>query len=148
VAIGRGASAYVTGGVNVDQVAGDKITGGDISSIYGVPVSRSSTAQKVATKTGALDRDHLKKLFIPLMDEASNAPAEVRPRVQDWVNDLLFEMMSGSKSDDGQIASLIDMIASALPGSKDVIIRTFQDPDIKEMTGPVTHFMIERLEMR
>lgn len=124
---------------NVEKVAGDKITGGDIDMIYGVDVKRSSTSQKV-------DREQLKKMFIPLMDKASNAPDLKREKAIILVNELMVEMMSNPKGNDEQVARMIDSLVKTLPESHSLVVQTFSDPAVKAMTGPMTHFMVERLE--
>jgi hypothetical protein len=149
---------FVTGGgvlvggdfVTGDKIGGDKLTVGDISSIYGVEIGSSVAikgGQQPAAQPG--DREQFKKLFIPLLEHASQAEPDIRSRVLDLTNELVIEMMSGaSLEEDQRVASLVDMLVSTQPSSKDLVIKTFRAPVMRGMTGPVTNWMIERLESR
>ena len=114
-----------------DKIGGDKISVGDVLTSVGIAIGKGATAVVYTGDQAAspVDRGELKKLFIPLLDEANKADPEIRPRLLDLTNDLVIEVMSGtSLEEDQSVASLIDMLVSTQPSSKDLVIKTFAPP--------------------
>ncbi|QKS29407.1 MAG: hypothetical protein HT579_11110 [Candidatus Accumulibacter similis] len=123
--IETGGGAYVGGNVK----AGGDFVGRDRIVTQGVP----------ASEIGAL--------FAPLLSAVSEhaeprSQAEARQRLAE----IEAEVARGEQADDSRLARLLDALAALVPGAVASLVSTFASPPLAAAVGPVTRFVLGKLQ--
>jgi hypothetical protein len=129
--------------VGGDKISGDKITVGNISG-QGIAIGRGATAN-VTTGIPAADLD---KLFAPLMNLVETAPASKRDEAIQAVAALREEVAKGKKADDSRIGKLIDRLGDLAPEAVSAVVSAFTSPILGGLAGPVTQFVLDKIQGR
>ena len=90
--------------------------------------------------------DEINQLFLPLMEFVHSAPPEKQAEAEQKVEELKEEIAKGEQADDSRLAKIIDELASMLPGAISAIVSMFASPILSGMVGPVTQFVLQRLQ--
>jgi hypothetical protein len=129
--------------VQGDQVGGDKITVGDISG-QGIAIGRGAQAN-VTTGIPTADLD---KLFAPLMSLVEAVPAPNRDEAIQAVAAIKEEIGKGKKADDSRVGKLLDRLVDLVPGAVGAVVKTFASPILGGLAGPVTKFVLDKIQGR
>ena len=150
--IDTGGGAYVGGNVNAGgdfvgrdkTVHGDQITTGDVSGT-GVAIGRGAQAN---VTQGVSPRD-LEPLFAPLLAAvAREAPADKTAEAVQQVQALKAEVAKGKEADDSKIGKIVDGLVALVPGAIGAVVGMFASPVLGGIAGPVTKFVLDKLQGR
>jgi hypothetical protein len=153
IAQGSGAVAVGPGGVLIGRDnAGTINTGTQIDTgggaYFGGPVSAGGNIigrDQIITE-GVSGRD-LESLFAPLLAlVAEQAPSDKRAAAVQQVQDLKAEVAKHEQADDSKIATIVDGLAGLVPKAVGAIVSTFAMPILAGIAGPVTKFVLNRLQ--
>jgi hypothetical protein len=122
-------------------VHGDQITTGAVSGT-GIAIAGGSQS----TVTTGLSRQELDSLFAPLMMALQATPPEKRTAALRQAEELKWETAKGKQADDGRIARLIDRLVELAPRAVSTIVSTFASPILSRIAGPVTKFVLEKIQ--
>ena len=129
--------------VSRDKVIhGDEIKVGDISGSAGIAIGRGARA----TVTSGLVGQDLDRLFIPLMNVLRDAPPEKRNEALQTAEALKEEVAKGKGADDTRVAKLLDGLVALVPAAVSAVVSTFASPVLAGIAGPVTKFMLDRMQ--
>ncbi|SAL59865.1 hypothetical protein [Caballeronia humi] len=94
---------------------------------------------------GVSQRD-LELLFAPLLAVVARqtATGQQAAAVQQ-VQDLKAEVAKGEEADDSRIGKLIDQLVSMVPGAVGSVVNIFSTPMLGGIAGPVTEFVLDKL---
>ena len=124
--VDTGGGAYVGGNVSAgcDFVGRDKIT------------------------QGVSPRD-LESLFAPLLAAvAQEAPANKKASAVGQVQELKAEVAKGKQSDDSKMAKLVEGLVGLVPKAVGAVVSAFGSPILGGIAGPVTKFVLNKLQGR
>jgi hypothetical protein len=107
--------------VHGDKVGGDEISVGDITDSTGIAIGRS--AQATVTTSIPVQGIDLEK-------------AEA----------LRSEVAKGKDAEDGRMARLLDGLVELVPGAVSALVSAFASPILAGIAGPVTRFLLERIQ--
>jgi hypothetical protein len=120
---------------------GDTITTGDISG-SGIAIGRGARA----TVSSGLQGPEFERLFATLLQAAAKAePAKLGPAMQ-TVNELKDEVKKGEKADDSRVGKLIDQLVGLVPGAVSAVVSAFGSPLLAGLAGPVTKFVLDKVQ--
>jgi hypothetical protein len=119
-----------SGGVNISGSVGS--VGGDI-------VGRDKI-------TGAPSAAALDDALRPLVEAIKTAPAEVRPEAEAKLAALKQEAAKGEKANDSTVAKLVDGLVGLVPGAVSAVVSAFATPLLGGIAGPVTQFVLDKLQ--
>jgi O-acetyl-ADP-ribose deacetylase (regulator of RNase III) len=158
-----GGGAYIGGGVNTgggdfvgrdqtisgdkvsgDKVGGDKIQVGDISGSTGVAIGRDAEV----TVSSGLSGEELQQLFAPLMRTVQESPQNVREQAVEKAEELESEVAKSEEADDTRMANLIDGLVELVPGAVSAVTAIFVNPVLAGLTGPVTKFVLDKIQRK
>jgi hypothetical protein len=147
--VDTGGGAYVGGSVSVggDFVGRDRIVHGDqitTGAVSGTGIAIAGGSQ--STVTTGLSRQELDSLFAPLMMALQATPPEKRTAALRQAEELKWETAKGKQADDGRIARLIDRLVELAPRAVSTIVSTFASPILSRIAGPVTKFVLEKIQ--
>jgi hypothetical protein len=137
--------AYIGGSVNTgggNFIGRDQISIGDIQRSK-VGFERGAQAQTTVGPTTE-EINHLFGLLLSLIYETpilDVATARLQAEL------LRQELGRGIEADDAQLARLIDSLARYSSALRDALINAFTTTSFTRMRGPVTQFVIERLQV-
>jgi hypothetical protein len=123
-------SAGQSGGVNIS---------GSVGSVSGDIVGRDKIS-------GAPSMAQLDSALRPLVDAIGAAPAEKRVEAEAKLSALKQEAAKGKSADDGVIAKLVDGLVGLVPGATSAIVSAFATPILGGIAGPVTRFVLDKLQ--
>jgi hypothetical protein len=141
--------AYVGGNVKAggnfvgrDRIVhGDQITMGDVSGT-GNPIGRG--AQSSVTQ-GISPRD-LESLFAPLLAVvAQQTTTDKQAAAVQQVQELKAEIAKGKQADDSTMGKVIDNLVGMVPGAVGSVVSMFSTPILGGIAGPVTKFVLDKL---
>jgi hypothetical protein len=157
VLIGRDNAGTINTGTQIrgDLVHGDKVLGSKIGSqintggaYFGGPVLAGGNIigrDQIITE-GVAARD-LESLFAPLLAlVAEQAPSDKRVAAVQQVQELKAEVAKHDQADDSKIATIVDGLAGLVPKAVGAIVSTFAMPILAGIAGPVTKFVLNRLQ--
>ena len=157
--INTGGGAYVRGNVRAgrdfigrdkvvhgdevrgDKIVGDKITVGDIFG-QGIAIGRGAQAT-VATR---ISGQELQKLFEPLMKYLREVPSANQTEALKKVEELKREVAKGKTADDSKMGKLIDGLIGLVPSAVSSIASIFASPILGGLAGPVTKYMLDKIQ--
>jgi hypothetical protein len=128
--MGEKPSERQSGGVNISGAVGS--VGGDIvgrDKIVGTP---SAAALDAALQ--------------PLIEAIKTAPADNRGDAEQKLAGLKQETAKGKDANDGTIAKLIDGLVALVPGAASAVANAFATPILGGIAGPVTNFVLDKLQ--
>jgi hypothetical protein len=125
-----------------DKVGGDKITVGDISGSTGVAIGSGARATVTQGVSGA----ELEKLFTPLMAAIHQAPPDKRAEAQQKTEALKAELAKGKEANDSAVGKLVDGLVELVPGAVSALVSMFASPILGGITGPVTQFVLDKIQ--
>ncbi len=137
--------------VHGDQVLGNKIgaqvnTGGGAHVGGNVYAGRDFVGRD-SIRTQALAARDLEALFAPLLlAVVHHAPANVQAVAVQQVEELKAELAKDKDANDSRIGKLLDGLAAMVPGAIGSLVSTFATPLLSAVTGPVTKFVLDKLE--
>ncbi len=120
------------GGVNIygdPEIKGDVI-GGD------------QTINQIAGLTGA----DLNQLFTPLLQVIREAPPERQAEAMQKAEALKSEVAKGEEADDSRMAKLVDGLTELVPSAVSAVVSMFASPILGGLTGPVTKFVLDKIQ--
>ena len=85
-------------------------------------------------------------VFRPLKVEVETANAAVRPAANAKLDELKQEVAKGKAANDGVVAKLIDGMVALVPNAASAVVSAFATPLLAGITGPVTTFVLEKLQ--
>jgi hypothetical protein len=143
--------AYVGGSMSVggdfvgrDRIVdGDQITTGYISGT-GIAVGRDTKVTVIQGLSGA----DLDKIFAPLMAAIQAAPLDKQAQATQKANDLKHEAAKGKDADDSRMGKLIDSLVGLVPGAVSAIVSSFASPILGGIAGPVTKFVLDKIQSK
>ena len=122
--VSTGGGAYVVGSVSA---------GGDF-------VGRDKLTQGISTRD-------LESLFAPLLAAvAREAPPDAKAAAVQQVQELKAEMAKGKHADVGKVDKLVDGLLGLVPKAVSALVSTFASPVLGGIAGPVTKYVLEKLE--
>ena len=136
IAQGPEADAVGPRGVIVRGKVGGSIVTGD----HNVVAGRDATA--------GIDPAALERLFAPVMAAVAALPAGERAEATVRVQELKEEAAKGEKADDGRLARLIDGLVGLVPAAVGAVVSAFASPILGGIVGPVTQFVLDRIQKR
>ncbi|SRR6266571_4077144 len=117
-----------SGGVNIS--GGHVTVGGDI-------VGRD----KIVSSRAQID-----EIFRPLAEALRAAPPEKQQEAAQKVEALKSEVAKGKGADDGVMGKLVDGIVALVPGAVSAVVGAFATPILGGVAGPVTKFVLDKLQ--
>jgi hypothetical protein len=123
-----GKSAKQSGGVNIS--GGNLTVGGDIVGRDKVVISHTQ----------------LDEIFRPLTEAVHSAPPENRQEATQKVEVLKAEVAKGKGANDGTMAKLIDGIVGLVPSAVSSVVGAFGTPILGGIAGPITKFILDKLQ--
>lgn len=125
-----------------DKIGGDKIEVGNITGSQGIAIGRGARA---SVNTGGPTAD-MDKLFAPLVSLAQAASASQRDAALQAVQSLKDEAAKGNRADDSRLGKLIDKLVDLVPGAVSAVVSTFASPVLGGLVGPVTQFVLDKIQ--
>jgi hypothetical protein len=119
-----------------NQSGGVSITGGHVTvgrDIVGGDVINYSHAQ-------------IDEIFRPLAEAVRAAPPEKQQEAAKKVEALKSEVAKGKSADDSVMGKLVDGIVGLVPGAVSAVVGAFATPVLGGIAGPVTKFMLDKLQ--
>jgi hypothetical protein len=130
-----GAGGVAVGGNNSGRI----VTGTQVDTGGGAYIGRDQHVQGLA----AAD---LEPLFAPLLAAiAQHAPAGAQPAALQQVQALKAEVAKGQEADDGRLGRVLDGLLALVPGAGGALVSLFATPILQGIAGPVTRFVLDRL---
>jgi hypothetical protein len=86
------------------------------------------------------------RLFVPLMQVLHNLPPEQRDEATQKTEALKSELSKGKDADDTVLAKLVDGIVKIIPNGVSAIVGMFASPILAGIAGPVTKFVLDRIQ--
>ena len=127
-----------------DKVGGDKYTTGDITGNTGVAIGRKN---KVSVEVNqGISASELVILFAPLLQAIQNAPGDKQNEAMQKADELISEAQKGKSADDSRIGKLIDNLVGLVPTAVSTVVSTFASPILAGISGPVTKFVLEKIQ--
>jgi hypothetical protein len=117
-----------SGGVNIS--GGHVTVGGDI-------IGRD----KIVFSHAQID-----EIFRPLAEAVRAAPPEKRQEAAQKVEALKTEVAKGKGADDRVMGKLVDGIVGLVPSAVGAIVGAFGTPILGGLAGPVTKFVLDKLQ--
>jgi len=137
---GNSTGDIVTGTQTKVDTGGGAYVGGNVSTRGGDFVGRDMHTQGLA----AAD---LESLFAPLLASvAQHAPADRQVAALEQVEELKAEAAKGEKADDGKLARIVDGLVAMVPKAIGSVVSLFATPILGGIAGPVTGFVLDKLE--
>jgi hypothetical protein len=85
-------------------------------------------------------------LFAPLLDAAQQAPPQQQEAAVETVVALQEEVAKGEEADDGRMANLIEGLVQLVPAAVTAVVSTFASPILAGVAGPVTKYVLDKLQ--
>jgi hypothetical protein len=117
-----------SGGVNIS--GGQVTVGGDVVG-----------GDKIINSHAQID-----ELFQPVADAVRAAAPERQQEATQKVETLKSEVAKGKGADDGLMAKLVDGIVGLVPAAVSAIAGAFASPILGGVAGPVTKFVLDKLQ--
>jgi hypothetical protein len=124
-----------------NQSGGVNISGGTVH-IDGDVVGRD----KITTVTTGLSGDQLNQLFAPLMSALRAAPPEKQKEAMQKAEELRKEVAKGKKANDGVMAKIVDGLVALAPGAIGAVVGLFATPILGDIAGPVTKYVLDKIQ--
>lgn len=112
---------------------------GTIGSVGGSIVGGDMTVVSAAELDAALR---------PLHASIEAAPAENRAEAGAKLAALKEEVAKGKNADDSIVAKLVDGFVSLVPAAASAIVSVFATPILGAVAGPVTKFVLDRIQSK
>ena len=128
--VDTGGGAYVGGNVRVG--AGGRFIGRDSFE------SNTTTNQTL----------QIEQVFAPIMQAAQAAPPDKRAEAVAAATELKAAVTNGGQRDDSHVATLIDKLVALAPGAVSAVASAFGTPILSAIAGPVTRFVLDKLQTR
>jgi hypothetical protein len=125
-----------------NQSGGFHISAGGNVTIGGDMVGRD----KITTVTTGLSGDQLNQLFAPLMSALRAAPSEKQTEAILKAEELKKELAKGKEANDGAMAKIVDGLVALVPGAVGAVVGVFATPILGGIVGPVTKFVLDKIQ--
>jgi NACHT domain len=99
-----------------------------------------------ATVTAGISGLDLDRLFQPLMETLRQAPSAQQAQAVAAAEQLKDELAKGAKADDSRVARLVDGLVGLVPSAASSVVSLFASPILGGIVGPVTKFVLERIQ--
>jgi hypothetical protein len=127
----KGKNGRRTGGVDISR---SRVTvHGDIVGVDKVSGSEMS-------------RVHVDQLFQPFTDAIQMAPLETRQEASEKMTALKKEIGRGKQANDSVMAKLLDGLVKLVPNGIGALTKIFATPILADLTGPVTQFVLSKIQ--
>jgi len=115
------------------------ITGGSVNTGGGDIVGRD--------KVQLISAEHIDGAFAPIAKaiEATTSP-EHRAAAEQKLRALKDEAAKGKNADDSVIAKLVEGLVGLVPGAVSAVVGAFAGPVLSGIAGPVTKYVLEKIE--
>ncbi len=132
--------------VGGDWVQGDKVNGDKI--VATVSDSRNVAIGKDIrlNVSSGLSAHELTALFAPILQAVTSIDASQRPAAEQLVQDLQAETAKGEAANDSRLGKLIDGLTGLVPTAVSAVVATFTSPILAAVVGPVTKFVLEKIQ--
>jgi hypothetical protein len=152
--INTGGGAYISGNVKVggnfagrDQInTGDHIQVGNVGS--GSAVATGRGARVDVDDTTSIQTVQILQHLAPLVQAAQTAQPEKRAAATQTATELVAEASKGNHADDSRMAHLLDKFVELVPGAVATVASTFASPLLSGIAGPVTKFLLDKLQQK
>lgn len=121
------------------QMSGGIMVGGDMNITH-------STVGGRDVKISGLEAEELGQLFKPLLKAIEQAPAEKKAAAREKAKQLEEEVAKKESADDSRIARLVDGIVDLVPGAVSAVAAMFGQPILAGVAGPVTKFVLDKIQ--
>ena len=138
--------------VRGDKVLGDKIghqinTGGSAYVGGNVHAGRDFIGRDKITH--AVSPTDLGPVFASFLEQVlQQTPAGQRFAAEQKANELKAEIGKGQQADDSRLGKIIDGLIGLVPGAASAVVSLFATPILSDIAGPVTKFVLEKLQVR
>jgi hypothetical protein len=141
--------AYVGGSVKAggDFVGRDRIVNGDQISTRGISGAGHAIGRGAQSNINQGISSHdLEPLFAPLLAVvARQTITDKQAAAVQQVQELRAEVAKGEQADDSRIGKLIDNLVGMVPGAVESVASLFSTPIVGALAGPVTKFVLDKL---
>ena len=119
-----------------DQSGGVNITGGTVS-VGGDIVGRDKVVYS---------QQQISEVFRPLTEAVRAAPPEKQQEASQKVEELKAEASKGKSANDGVMAKLVEGIVGLVPTAVSAVVSAFGTPILGGVAGPVTKYVLDKLQ--
>lgn len=123
---------------------GDTITIGDVGAGAAVAAGREASA---SVTTGILS-DEISLLFGSLMSTLREGSPENQAEALQKAEALKMEVEKGKRANDTKVAKLIEGLVELVPGAVSALTSIFATPILAGIAGPVTKFVLDKIQGR
>ena len=96
--------------------------------------------------TRGVPASDLDTVFAPLLAAvAQYAPMGTQSIAAKQVQELKTEANKGTAADDSKMGKIVDGLAALVPGAVGAVVSTFSTPILGSIAGPVTKFVLAKL---
>jgi hypothetical protein len=96
--------------------------------------------------TSGISPGDLDKLFAPVVSIIQAAQSPQRDLALQTTQQLKDELVKGKAADDSRLGRLVDQLAGLVPGAVSALVSAFASPVIGGLAGPVTKFVLDRIQ--
>ena len=114
------------------------ITGGTVSTGGGDIVGRD--------KVQLISAGHIDSAFAPLAKAIGEVAPEHRAAAEEKLRALKDEAAKGKNADDSVVAKLVEGLVGLVPGAVSAVVGAFASPVLSGIAGPVTKYVLEKIE--
>jgi hypothetical protein len=82
----------------------------------------------------------------PISDLVESAPPTTRSTAALKLNELKEELTKGSAADDSKMAGLADGLVGLIPSGVSAVVKAFGAPLISGIAGPVTQYVLKKIQ--
>lgn len=142
-----GEHGVMVGGNNLGSIntgtqintGGGAYVGGNVQTGGGDFVGRDKTTQGISAQ-------ELQPLFASLLAAvAQHAPPDKQAAAVQQVRELEAEVAKGKDADDGKLGKIVDGLVALVPGAIGAVVSTFATPILGGIAGPVTKYVLDKL---
>jgi hypothetical protein len=126
--INTGGGAYVEGNI---YTGGGDFVGRDVFN-FGLP--EKDEAQEIDV------------LFQTVEEQIRRTPPGPQEEALKLFQQLKEEVRQGDQAEDKKIAKYVDRLAGMVPSTGNELVRAFHSPTLRRIPGPVTIFVLERIQ--
>lgn len=120
--------------------------GGGVSISGGTVQARDIIGGDKTTFGSETSEIHFQRIFQPLKDIALSAAPETRDEALRAVESIQAEAHKGESANDGVLAKMIDHLVDLVPEAARAIASTFSVPILRAIAGPVTQFVLGKIQ--
>lgn len=130
--------------VSGDWVQGDKV-GGNKTVVEGSHHVIIGDNNRQTISSGIAGKE-LAVLFTPILEAIASVEANKRAEAERIAQELQSEAAKGEDANDARTAKLIDGLVALVPTAVSSVAAAFASPILAAVTGPVTKFVLDKIQ--